>query len=271
MPEISVIMSVYNTREQILRDALDSVRNQTFQDFELLICDDGSTDNTWEVLKKLTAGDFRIRLFRSCRNRGAGFARNICIRAAKGRYIAVMDADDIAAPNRLEQEYAYLQKYPQTPFVGCRGEFFIRHIGDDGECYWFCRKPKAEDFLFSLPFVHASLMFQTKVILQIGGYDCSRRAVRVEDYDLLLRLYAKGYFGENLADILYYIRRDEQQYKRRKYRYRFHEAYMKYRHFKNLKLMPRGFLYAAKPLLAGLLPVRIRTALQKKYYARNTR
>lgn len=271
MPEISVVMPVYNTKEHILRDAVDSVRNQSFQDFELLVCDDGSACPVWEALRQMAAGDPRIRLFRCDRNHGAGFARNICIRAAQGRYIAMMDADDIAAPMRLEKEYEYLQMHPEISFVGCRGEFFIRRIGDDGECYWFCGKPKAENFLFSLPFVHASLMFQKKVLLQAGGYDCSRLAVRVEDYDLLLRLYAKGYSGENLEDTLYYIRRDKQQYKRRKYRYRFHEVYMKFRHFKSLGLMPKGTLYVVKPLLAGLLPLRFRAALQKKYYARNTR
>ena len=270
MPEISVVMAVWNTQEeQVICAAIDSIRNQTFQDWEFLICDDGSTDQTWNVLKHATANDPRIRLLHNSRNRKAGYARNACIKAAHGKYLAVMDADDISAPDRLEKEYNYLKKHPETAFVGCIGEFFICLVGDDGERYWFCEHPGPEDFLFSLPFVHASLMFRKEALQQAGGYDSSRRAVRVEDYDLLLRLYGMGYCGSNLPEVLYYIRRDQKQYRRRKYRYRFLEAAMKYRNFKNLGLFPKGLLYAAKPLAVGLLPVCVTAALQKKRAARS--
>lgn len=270
LPKISVIMSVYNTQDRrVLGAAIHSIRNQTCKDWELIICDDGSTDHTWETLRNLVGNDPRILCIRNKKNHKAGYARNVCINAARGQYIAIMDADDIAGRDRLQKELAYLENHPKAAFVGCRGEFFVRNVGDDGELYWFCRHPKPKDFLFSLPFVHASLMFRQEVLRRIGGYDCSKRAVRAEDYDLLLRLYSEGCYGTNLSDVLYYIRRDEKQYRRRKYRYRFHEAYIKYRSFKKLGLMPKGMAYAAKPLIAGLVPVRLRTILQKKYYMRN--
>ena len=265
IPEISVIMSVYNTQEeQVLSAAIDSIRNQTFQDWEFLICDDGSTDQTWKILQAITANDPRIRLLHYDHNRKAGYARNTCIKVARGNYIAVMDADDISAPDRLEKEYNYLEQHPETAFAGCIGEFFTNLVGDDGERYWFCEHPRPEDFLFSLPFVHASILFRKQALWQAGGYDSSKRAVRVEDYDLLLRLYRMGYCGSNLPQVMYYIRRDQRQYRRRKYRYRFLEAVMKYRNFKNLGLFPKGLLYAAKPLIVGLLPVRLTVSLQKK-------
>ncbi len=272
MPKISVIMAVYNMQDsRILGKAVRSIQNQTYKDWELIICDDGSTDHTWETLKEIVRDDPRIFCIHHNKNHKAGYARNACIHAARGQYIAIMDADDLSDPNRLQKQYTYLKKHPNVAFVGCRGEFFIQNVGDDGELYWFCRHPKPKDFLFSLPFVHASLMFRQEVLRQTGGYDCSKRTVRVEDYELLLRLYQEGYDGKNLSEVLYYIRRDENQYRRRKYRYRFHEAYIKYQYFKKLGLMPKGMLYAAKPLLAGLVPVRLRTALQKKYYMRNVR
>ena len=87
-----------------------------------------------------------------------------------------------------------------------------------------------------------------------------------KDYDLLLRLYAAGMRGVNLPKVLYYIRRDEEQYRRRKYRFRFHEAYVKCRGFYKLGLMPLGIVYAAKPLLVGLIPVNCTKILQKYYY-----
>lgn len=88
----------------------------------------------------------------------------------------------------------------------------------------------------------------------------------MEDYDMLLRMYAAKLYGANLGEILYYIRRDANQYKRRKYRYRWNEAKMKYRGFLKLGLMPKAIPYVIKPLIAGLIPWRISAILQKRYY-----
>lgn len=267
MPEVSVIMPVYNmARGQALRQAIASIRCQTFRDWELLICDDGSTDHTWEILEKIAAYDCRICLIRNAANRKAGDARNRCMKKARGRYIAMMDADDFSASCRLEMQYQYLEKHQEMDFVGCRGEFFISKIGDDGEYYWYCRRPQPADFLFSLPFVHASMMFRRDALEQVEGYDSTRFTVRVEDYDLLLRMYAVGLRGENLKEVLYYIRRDAGQYKRRKYRYRICEAYIKCRGFQRLGLMPVGVVYALKPLLVGMFPARLIGVMQRNYY-----
>ncbi len=271
-PDVSVIMAVYNLSDkQILGESIRSVLNQTFQNLELIICDDASTDGTWEALKEIAATDDRIRLLRNRENRKAGYARNRCIKSAAGDYIAVMDADDVSAPDRIEKQYGFLQRHPEIAFVGSRGEFFKYRIGDDGELYWYKKQPQERDFLFSLPFVHASILFRKEALLCVRGYDSGKRAIRAEDYDLLLRLYGEGKKGYNLDAVLYYIRRDEKQYKRRKYRYRLHEAYIKYRGFKNLGLFPGGILYVIKPLLVGLIPMPIMKAIQKSYYGRKQR
>ena len=270
-PEISVIMAVYNACDgnrfgKHLKAAVGSILCQTYQDWELIICDDGSRDGTWEVLQHLAETDARIRLIRHTKNRKAGAARNSCLRAARGRYIAVMDADDRSLPDRLEKQLRFLKSHPEYAFVGTRGEFFVKVPGDDGERYWFCAVPGAEDFLFSLPYVHASIMFRREALQKVRGYDASCHAVRVEDYDLLLRLCAAGCQGANLEEVLYEIRRDKQQYQRRRYRYRFLEAYVKYRGFLKLGLMPKGLIFAVKPLAAGLLPWKLAAAMQKRYY-----
>lgn len=266
-PKISVIMAVYNASDgKMLRAAVDSICRQTYTDWELIICDDGSTDGTWRILQNLAGKDPRIRLLRNVRNRRAGAARNACLKKARGRYIAVMDADDISSPDRLEKQHQFLEQHRQYAFAGSRGEYFIREPGDDGENYWFCPAPGAEDFLFSLPYVHASVMFRRTALENVHGYDGAACAVRAEDYDLLLRLYHAGFRGANLDQVLYYIRRDRAQYQRRRYRYRFLEAYVKFRGFRKLGLMPKGLLYAAKPFLAGLLPHRLAAVMQKYYY-----
>ena len=267
IPEISVIMAVYQAADgQVLRQAVRSICLQSYSRWELLICDDGSTDGTWELLVQIAEEDSRIRLLRLKKNHKAGYARNKCINAARGKYVAVMDADDISAPERLQRQVDFLKSHPKIAFVGSRGAFFVRRIGDEGECYPFCRYPQASDFLFSLPYVHASLMFRKEALEQVQGYDSRRRAERAEDYDLLLRLYKEGRYGANLDEVLYYIRRDKKQFQRRKYRYRFHEAYVKYKGFQKLSLMPKGIFYAIKPLFVGLLPHGFVKVLQQRYY-----
>ena len=112
MPEVSVIMSVYNMAGRpVLQAAVHSIKNQTYKDWELILCDDGSTDHTLQVLRQISKGDQRIQVIHYKRNRGAGFARNACIRAAGGKYIAVMDADDLSEPCRLERQAAFLDKH----------------------------------------------------------------------------------------------------------------------------------------------------------------
>ncbi|MGN0482368.1 MAG: glycosyltransferase family 2 protein [Lachnospiraceae bacterium] len=267
-PEVTVIMAVYNQEKEILDQAVDSILNQTFSNLELIICDDASTNGIQNHLKELEKKDPRIRLILNTQNRKAAYARNCCIREARGRYIAVMDDDDISAENRIQMLYDFLEAHSEYAFAGSKGEFFIQQVGDDGECYWYCEKPQPKDFLFSLPFVHASIMFRREALQSVRGYNAARYANRVEDYDMLLRLYAKGRRGKNLPEVLYYIRRDEKQYKRRKYRYRFHETYIKLRGFSENHLMPKGILYAMKPLIVGLIPIGLMKKIQKKYYGK---
>ena len=268
MKKVSVIMAVYNAGDgEALCQAVSSVLRQEYGDFELVICDDGSTDDTWEILEQIAASSDKVHIIHNQENRKAGYARNTALKAATGEFIAIMDADDLIREERLARQAEFLEQNPEYGFVGCRGEFFVERPGDDGECYWFCAEPKPENFLFSLPFVHASVMFRREVLTAVGGYDCSKKAVRAEDFDMLLRIYGAGYRGANLDEVLYYIRRDEQQYRRRKYRYRFHEAYIKYRGYKNLGLMPQAFPYVVKPLIVGLIPMGLMKKIQKKYYA----
>lgn len=269
MEKVSVVMATHNEGDgKQLKQAIESVLAQTYTNLELVICDDGSTDSTSKILEKIALSEDRIKIICNKENHKAGYARNTAICASTGKYIAIMDSDDVMHKDRLKKQVEFLENNPQYAFVGTKGEFFINKIGDDGEHYWFCEKPKPKDFLFSLPFVHASIMFRKEALEKVGGYDISKYAVRAEDYDLLLRLYGAGYKGKNLNEVLYYIRRDEAQYQRRKYRYRFHEAYIKFRGFKKLGLMPKGIFYAIKPLIVGLIPIKLMAVIQKKYYAK---
>ena len=264
---ISVIMAVYNVGDmQILKDSVNSILNQTFSDFELIICDDCSDDGTYEELKRLAAHDSRIILLRNDKNMKAAFSRNRCINIAKGEYIAIMDGDDISALERLEKQSEFLKR-EEYDFVGTKGMYFNKEIGDMGESYYpFVSAPQKKDFLVTLPFLHASVMFKRKVFDKISGYSDEKIAVRNEDYDMFIKMYSVGLQGANLEDTLYYYRTDKTTMGRRKYRYRFNEAVVKWRGFYKCGLFPKGIIYAIKPLIVGIIPTMLLEKIKKKYY-----
>lgn len=267
MIEISVIMAVYNIGDRdILKLAVESILDQSFKDFELIICDDCSTDHSFEVLRELAGKDGRIVLLRNEVNIKSGGARNRCLEAAKGNFIAIMDADDYSSPDRLEKQLAFLQSNMKYAFVGCKGQYFKYSPGDNEENYWYCSCPQKQDFLMTLPFVHASLMFRKDALQKIKGYRTIKQVTRSEDYDMLMRLYAAGYTGANIDKVLYYIRQDNNTFKRRKYRYRFCECFVKWHGFAQMGLMPKGVFYAIKPLIVGLIPAGLLNRLKNRYY-----
>ena len=118
-PEISVIMSVYNGEEYVA-EAVESILNQTFSDFELIVIDDCSTDTTGEILKRLAERDERVKVHPNEVNLRLPSSLNKAISLARGRYIARMDADDIALPERLERQYAFMEAHPNVALSSCR-------------------------------------------------------------------------------------------------------------------------------------------------------
>lgn len=264
---VSVVMAVYNAADRAILDAaIGSIVKQTMSEWELLIGDDGSTNDTPQWLENWRLREPRIRVFHSERNQGAACARNRCIQEARGRYIAIMDADDISAPDRLRRQAAFLEQNSQYDFVGLKGRMFESEPGDMDKEYWFCPAPQPRDFRMTLPFVHASLMFRRKAVDAVCGYRERKWVLRSEDYDMLMRMYARGMRGANIEDETYFIREDAQTFKRRKYRYRFTEMLVKLNGFTRMGLMPAGLIYAVKPLVVGLMPVGAVESIKRRYY-----
>ncbi len=170
-PRITVVMPVYNA-ERYLRAAIDSILGQTFADFELLIVDDGSDDGSTAIVSSYT--DERIRLIRNECNLGLIATLNKGLQAARGQYVARMDADDISLPTRLARQIAYLDRHRE---VGVVGSYFHR-IDENGRILSTDRR-KTKDFLVSFriyveaynPFCHPAVMFRTKGIRDGGGYN----------------------------------------------------------------------------------------------------
>lgn len=264
MIDISVLMAVHNEPIELIENAIQSILNQSMQTFELILCDDASEVKVSQYLKKIQQMDNRIRLLRSEENQYAGKTRNMGLKVARGRYIAILDADDYSYPDRLKIQYEFLESHAQYAFVCSDAEIY------DGKNilpsqYKLKNSPEKEDFLWGMPFVHATVMIQKKCMDQVGGYAETKVSRRSEDYDLFMRLYALGYKGYNLNKVLYrYYVNPTLMKRKRLYRYRIDEARVRMKDFKLLRLWPKGFPYAIKPLLVGLIPHELMWRLKNK-------
>ncbi|QSG14974.1 Glycosyl transferase family 2 [Halapricum desulfuricans] len=184
-----------------LREALDSLLRQTIDDFEIIVVDDGSTDDTLSIVDSY--GDERIRLLRRDEPDGLAGALDDGIKAARGKYIARQDADDISAPGRLARQVAFLESHPEVPLVGTATRM-ITDSGHDIDFRHVLERPTIDDLLDSNQFVHGSVMYRKKEVLDAtGGYDTLFETS--EDYDLWLRL-AQEYPVRNLDAPLYTLR-----------------------------------------------------------------
>lgn len=159
-------MSVYNG-ENYLREAIDSILNQTLSDFEFIIIDDGSTDESATIINSYS--DNRIRLIQQ-QNKGLAAALNLGLQAAYGKYIARMDADDISKHDRLEKQVSFLENHPECVAVGSNAKI----ISMDGEYLYTSSKPETWEkirlLLPSTPFFHSSTLYRKNIAIQCGGY-----------------------------------------------------------------------------------------------------
>lgn len=253
--QISVLMSVYNG-EKTLASSVDSILNQSVPDFELIMCDDGSCDRTWEILCGYAEKDSRVKILQNKRNMGLAASLNRCLAISSGKYIARQDDDDCAYQERLEHEISFLEQHEELAFAGCwvnetqHGvHMTVRRLPEF---------PQLEDFLFTMPFVHPTLVFRRSALLLVKGYCEQKRCVLCEDYDLLLRLYHMGCYGGNLSECLLDYSVDGIRAGRRKFRYRINEAKTRWIRFRECGLLPRALPYVIKPLAVGLLPTPLR-------------
>lgn len=262
-PKLSVIMGVYNVESlSIFPAAVRSVLQQTMGDFEFIICDDGSTDRTWNILIELSQADERIRLLRNPINQGLATTLNHCLLCAKGKWIARQDADDLSNPERFALQMRFLDGHPEIGFVGCNVTLWDER-GNWGERI-FPAFPRPKDFLFTMPFVHGALLFRRDALDQIRGYRVARETRRAEDYDMLMRMYAAGIRGANVDKKLYAFQENQIAQKRRKYRFRFDEAVVRWKGFSALGMMPKAFPYVLKPLVVGAIPKPVLYKLKEK-------
>ena len=182
---VTVLMAAYNDGASV-EAAVESVRAQTYPDWDLLIVDDGSTDRTPAILQRLAQQDERITVLRNPTNRGLAASLNIGWRRARGELIARMDADDLCLPERLQRQVQFMTAHPEVAVLGAG----VEYMDQNGRTLGRGVRPQQHEelvqkILREAPFYHPSVMVRRAFYEALGGYD--ERLRRGQDYDLWLR------------------------------------------------------------------------------------
>lgn len=263
--KISVIMGLYNCADT-LPEAMNSIIEQTYTNWEMILCDDGSEDRTYQVASEYQKKyPKKIILIKNEKNRGLNYTLNHCLKYAKGEFIARMDGDDRCSPDRFQRELEVFRNEKELAIVSSDMQYF------DGEEVWgrisHPEYPVKTDFAHESPFCHAPCLVKRKAYEAVNGYSVDKSLLRVEDYHLWIKMYAAGFKGKNIHEPLYQMRDDRNAYGRRKFKYRINEAYVKLLAVKELKLPAWMVIYSLRPIITGLMPRFLYDWLHKKRLA----
>lgn len=252
--KISILMGVYNC-ENTLREAIESIIAQTYENWVFIICDDGSKDQTYEIAKEYEKKDpDRFVVVRNKKNLGLNKTLNNCLKLADGDYIARMDGDDISKQDRFEKEVRVLNNHPEYAIVSSHMTTFDEK-GEWG-CITTLEKPQVKDFPTQVPmFCHAPCMIRREAFLDVEGYTEDERLLRVEDYNLWYKFYAKGYRGYNIQEALYKMRDDRNALHRRTPKARMNGIYATFLGFRMVKLPPWMYIYAVKNAIVEIIKI----------------
>lgn len=252
MPKVSVIMGIYNC-ENTLSEAIDSILKQTYTDWELIMCDDGSTDNTYEIAMQYSDKYNNIVLLKNEKNMRLAYSLNRCLEVSNGEYIARMDADDISLPERLEKEVYFLDKHLEYEMVSSaaiifdeNGDKMIRGLG------------KTEPLKNGYGgFIHPTVMIRKKAYDGVGGYSVSKETLRAEDVDLWFKFKLKKYSGYVIQEPLIRYRENNSDFKKRTIKAAIGSMKLHYKYYKLLKVPLKQYLYVLRPLIVSIIPKKI--------------
>lgn len=216
--KISIIMGIYNCAST-LPEAIDSIINQTYTNWELIMCDDASTDNTFEVAKKYQEKyPDKIIVIQNEKNSRLAYSLNHCLKYATGEYVARMDGDDISTPDRFEKQIKFLHNNPDVDMVGTQ----MQHFSEKGISNIVKVPSRPDKYILrhEQPFIHATILTYKRVYDELEGYTVAERTNRAQDYDLWFKFYAKGFVADNIHEPLYLMREDVAAFKRRTFKVR---------------------------------------------------
>lgn len=248
--KISIIMGVRNGGDRFL-NAVKSIEEQTYTNWEFIICDDGSTDDTYQKLMEYARDKSRYQIIRNEKNIGLAATLNHCLEHCTGTFIARMDDDDFSYPDRFEKQLAYLREHPEMAFVSSSADLF------DGQQVVGQRvllsAPTKKDLVYGSRFIHPATMFRAEALAAVGGYRVSEETIRGQDYDLFMRLYGAGFRGGNLTKPVFRYTEDKAAIKRRTLKARIGEMKIRIHGYKAMKVMHWAFPFVLKPLAAWIV------------------
>lgn len=207
--KISVIMACYNC-EATLPKAVDSILAQTYTNWVMICCDDGSTDGTYEILS-----DYKDRypdrfvLIQNEENRKLAYSLNRCLERVETEYVARQDADDESFPERFEKQIAFLRQHPDRILCGTK-ILFINDFSGKTHVSKVEEEPNAYTLHHHTPFNHATILCRKEMYELLGGYTDRASTVRCEDKDLWYRFFLQGLRGSNLKEPLYQLHENEE-------------------------------------------------------------
>lgn len=189
-PRVSVLTTVFNC-ERFVREALESVRAQTFTDWEHIVVDDASTDGTAAVLAQAAQEDPRLHVVHLSKNLGPGGAMQVALARARGEFVAILDADDVCEPARLQRQVERLAAEPGIAVLGT----WVLKIDEHGATLEVKRYTDNPDLLLwtshhGMPLTHSSMMMRTAALRSVGGYDAAMWTMC--DYDVVVRMSEIG-------------------------------------------------------------------------------
>lgn len=249
--KVSIIMGIYNC-EKTLVESVESIINQTYVNWELIMCDDGSKDKTFEIANNLQKKEQRIKVIRNKTNIGLAGTLNYCLKLCTGIYIMRHDGDDLMVPDRIEKQVNYMEEN-QCDACGSGAYLF------DDKGVWGIRQPEQSPdktvMVTGAPFIHPTVIMKHDKLLEVGGYsDNELTRKRLEDYDLWIKFYEYGYNLQNIQEPLIYFREDKFSYSRKSRIYRITETKARFNACGRLEINYMQRIFALKPLIVMLIP-----------------
>lgn len=255
-PLVSIIMGIYNC-ENTLKESIESILNQTYENWELIMCDDCSLDNTFNIAKTYEKEyPKKIKVIKNDVNLTLGPTLNRCLKLAKGKYIARQDGDDISHKERLKEEVRFLEKNSEYALVAT-GMISFDENGEKG-IHKLKKVPNKSDFLTKgSTFCHATILIKTEVFNELNGYSEEWYVKQAEDYELWSRFFQKEYKGYNLQKPLYYVREDMNAYKRRSAKRRLRGVILNSKIYSKLNAPIYCYINILKDIIAIFIPTRV--------------
>lgn len=261
-PKVSIIMGIYNC-EDTLKDSIESIINQTYKNWEMIICDDCSKDKSYSIAKYYERMyKNQIKVIRNKQNLTLGPTLNRCLKIATGKYIARQDADDMSEKDRLYKQIKFLEENISVDLVGSGMKIF-----DNRGIYGrrlLKYLPEGKDMLLGTTFAHATIVTRKYVYEKLNGYSENYNRRGVEDYDMWFRFYKYGFKGVNIREELYCVREDREAYSRKNFKRRINEIRTMIYGINLLNLGITKNIFIIKPMLITIIPSSIMMMYHRK-------